>query len=32
MEGVAMQDDAFPRILQIALFSELVHVLRYDFP
>src|SRR5215472_16205313 len=32
IEGVRIQYDVLPRILQIALLSELVHVLRYDFP
>src|SRR5262249_23913913 len=32
IEGVRIQYDAFPRILQIALLAELVHILRYDFP
>src|SRR5262249_18306041 len=30
--GVRIQYDALPRILQIALLAELVHILRYDFP
>src|SRR5262249_31186709 len=30
--GVRIQYDALPRILQIALLADLVHVLRYDFP
>src|SRR5215813_8548370 len=30
--GVRIQYDALPRILQIALLAELIHILRYDFP